>query len=165
MWFRKLIRTNDDYMVMFLRVVLGLVFFAHGAQKVLGWFGGQGFDRSMGMFTQRLGIPAIFAFLAIMAEFLGGIGLIIGLLGRVAAFAIAVNMIVAVLLVHMRNGLFMNWAGNQPGEGFEYHLLALSIALLVVVRGAGAWSLDRVLDARLMGGRTLHINMQPQPSH
>ena len=161
----KIIRTNDDHLLTFLRVVLGFVFFAHGAQKALGWFGGHGFDQTMKSFTQGLGIPTFFAVLAIMAEFLGGIGLIVGLLSRVAAFAIAVNMIVAVALVHGRYGLFMNWAGNQPGEGFEFHLLAISMALFVVVRGAGAWSLDRVLEARFLGGRTLHIHMEPEPSH
>jgi putative oxidoreductase len=161
----KIIRTNDDHLLTLLRVVLGFVFFAHGAQKVLGWFGGAGFDQTMKSFTQGLGIPALFAVLAIMAEFLGGLGLIIGLLSRVAALSIAVDMIVAVLLIHARNGLFMNWSGNQPGEGIEYHLLAISMALFVVVRGAGAWSLDRVLEARLLGGRTLHIHMEPEPSH
>ena len=165
MWFMKLIRTTDDHLVTFLRVALGVVFFAHGAQKALGWFGGPGFDQTMKTFTNGLGIPALFALLAIAAEFLGGIGLIIGLLSRVAAFGVAVNMIVAVLLVHARNGLFMNWTGKQPGEGFEYHILAISMAVFVVARGAGAWSLDRLLEARLLGGRTLHIHMEPEPSH
>ncbi len=161
----KIIRTNDDHMLAFLRVVLGFVFFAHGAQKTLGWFGGAGFDQTMRSFTHGLGIPAIFALVAIMAEFLGGLGLIIGLFSRVAAFSIAVDMIVAILLIHARNGLFMNWSGKQPGEGFEFHLLAIAMALFVVVRGAGAWSLDRALEGRLLGGRTLHIRMQPEPSH
>ena len=111
-----------------------------------------------------MGIPAIFAVLAILAEFLGGIGLFFGLLSRIAALGIAVEMAVAVLLVHARNGFFMNWSGNQAGEGFEYHLLAISIAVLIVARGAGAWSLDRVLDAWLTGGRTVHIHMEPAHS-
>jgi putative oxidoreductase len=161
----KIIRTNDDLMLTLLRVVLGFVFFAHGAQKALSWFGGAGFDQTMKSFTLGLGIPAVFAVLAIMAEFLGGLGLIVGLLSRIAAFAIAVNMIVAVWLVHARNGLFMNWSGKQPGEGFEYHLLALSMALFVVVRGAGAWSLDRVLECGLLGGCSPHIRLEREPSH
>uniref|UniRef100_Q02CQ9 DoxX family protein n=1 Tax=Solibacter usitatus (strain Ellin6076) TaxID=234267 RepID=Q02CQ9_SOLUE len=165
MWFMKIIRTTDDHLITVLRVALGFVFFAHGAQKALGWFGGSGFDHTMKNFTNGLGIPALFALLAIAAEFLGGLGLIVGLLSRVAAFGIAVNMIVAVLLVHARNGLFMNWTGNKPGEGFEYHILALSLALFVVIRGAGAWSLDRLIEARMLGGRTLHIHMEPEPSH
>ena len=164
MWLRKILHTDDDYVLMLSRVVLGIVFFAHGSQKVLGWFGGPGFDQMMKAF-QGMGIPTFFALLAILAEFLGGIGLIVGLLSRIAAFGIAINMIVAVSLVHAQNGLFMNWSGSQRGEGFEYHLLAIVAAVLVLVRGAGAWSLDRVLEAWLTGGRTLHIHMEPEPSH
>ena len=164
MWFRKVIHTTDDHTLMVLRVVLGVIFFAHGAQKALGWFGGAGFDQTVNMFTRGLNIPEFFAVLAIAAEFLGGIGLLFGLLSRIAAFGIAVNMIVAVILVHGRNGLFMNWTGKQPGEGFEFHLLVLATALFVMVRGAGAWSVDRVLETSLTGGRTLHIHMEPEPS-
>jgi len=93
-------------------------------------------------------IPAVFAFLAICAEFLGGIGLIVGALARVAAFGIACNMVVAVLMVHAPNGLFMNWTGQQKGEGFEFHLLALAIAAVLVVRGAGALSVDHALGGQ-----------------
>ena len=164
MLFRKLIQTPDDHALALTRIVLGVVFFAHGAQKALGWFGGGGFTATMSGFTQHMGIPAVFAVLAILAEFLGGIGLIIGLLSRVAAFGIAVNMAVAVAMVHGPNGLFMNWAGNQRGEGIEYHLLVLAIAIAVMARGAGAWSLDRLLEAWLSGGRTYHIHMEPQAS-
>jgi putative oxidoreductase len=141
-----LIHTTNDYALALVRLTLGIVFFAHGAQKALGWFGGYGFSATMGSFTQHMGIPTVFAVLAILAEFLGGIGLIVGLFARVAAFGIAVNMVVAVLKVHAVNGLFMNWAGNQKGEGFEYHLLVIAICVLIMVRGAGALSADRVLD-------------------
>jgi putative oxidoreductase len=164
MWFRKILHTDDDHVLMLSRVVLGVVFLAHGMQKVFGWFGGNGFDQTVKMFGQGMGIPAFFAVLAILAEFLGGIGLVVGLLSRIAAFGIGVNMVVAVLLLHAKNGLFMNWSGTQRGEGFEYHLLALALALLIVVRGGGAWSLDRVLEGWLIGGRTLHIHMEPEPS-
>jgi putative oxidoreductase len=164
MFLRKIIHTPDDVLLALLRVTLGIVFFAHGAQKALGWFGGAGFEPTMKLFTQTMGIPAIFALLAIMAEFLGGFGLLIGLFSRIAAAGIIVNMVIAISLVHAPNGLFMNWSGKQHGEGFEYHLLAISLALLIAVRGAGAWSVDRVLDAWLTGGRTLHVHMEPQPS-
>src|SRR5947209_6215857 len=123
--FRKLIHTSDDRMLALMRVVLGLVFFAHGAQKVLGWFGGSGYSGTMSFFTQSLGLPPFLATLAILAEFLGGIALLVGLLSRIAGVAIAVEMVVAVFLVHLPNGFFMNWFGNQKGEGFEYHLLAI----------------------------------------
>jgi putative oxidoreductase len=164
MWLRKLLQTSDDYVLMLSRVILGIVFVAHGAQKAFGWFGGPGFEPTVRTFSQGLGIPVFFAVLAILAEFLGGLGLLVGLSSRIAAFGIAVNMLVAIFLVHAQNGLFMNWSGNQRGEGFEYHLLALSLTLLIVVRGAGAWSLDRLLEGWLAGGRTLHIHMEPAPS-
>jgi putative oxidoreductase len=144
---RRLLGTVADPALTVVRLTLGVVFFAHGAQKVLGWFGGAGFSATMSAFTTHMGIPAPFAFLAICAEFLGGLGLILGLLTRIAAFGIACNMIVAVLKVHGQNGLFMNWQGHQHGEGFEYHLLALASAILLMMRGAGAWSVDHALSS------------------
>ena len=144
--FRKLLVTSNDWTLTLLRLVMGVVFFAHGAQKTLGWFGGYGFSGTMGFFTKVMHIPAPFAFLAICAEFLGGIGLILGALGRVAAFGIACEMTVAVLMVHAPNGLFMNWTGQQKGEGFEYHLLAIAIAIVLMARGSGALSVDRALQ-------------------
>ena len=137
---KKLIATNDaDKTATLLRLTLGIVMFPHGAQKMLGWFGGNGFSGTMGFFTSQ-GIPAVFALLAILAEFAGSLGLVSGLLTRIAAFGIAMNMLVAILTVHLSNGFFMNWFGNQKGEGFEYHLLALGIAIAVIIRGAGAAS-------------------------
>lgn len=112
---------------------------------MLGWFGGYGFSGTMGFFTHQLGIPAPFAFLAIVAEFFGGMGLILGFLGRIAAFGIACNMLVAVAIVHRHVGFFMNWGGTQKGEGFEYHLLALVIAFALIVFGSGALSVDSLL--------------------
>ena len=105
---RKLIATDSDDAVTFLRLVLGVVFFAHGAQKALGWFGGYGFSGTMGFFTGMMHIPALFAVLAIAAEFLGGLGLVVGLLTRVAAFGIFCNMVVAVAMIHHQFGFFMN---------------------------------------------------------
>ena len=143
---RKLIATDGNAATAILRLVLGVVFFAHGAQKLLGWFGGYGFSGTMGFFTNQMHIPALFAFLAIAAEFFGGLGLILGLLTRVAAFGIGVTMAVAIAAVHGAVGFFMNWNGAQHGEGFEYHLLVLAIAAFLMIRGAGAFSLDRVLS-------------------
>ena len=144
--FRKLISTSDDYAVTAARLILGVVFFAHGAQKMLGWFGGYGFTGTMGFFTQMMHIPAPLAFLAICAEFFGGLGLLVGFLGRVAAFGITMNMLVAILTVHIHNGFFANWTGQQKGEGFEYHLLAIALALVVMIKGSGALSVDRALS-------------------
>ena len=142
---RKLFATDDSTATAILRLVLGIVFFAHGAQKMLGWFGGYGFSGTMGFFTGPMHIPAPLAFLAIAAEFFGGLGLILGFLTRIAALGIAVNMVVAIWKVHGAFGFFMNWAGTQKGEGFEYHLLALAVTTFLMIRGAGAFSIDRAI--------------------
>jgi putative oxidoreductase len=141
---KKLFSTQNDFTLTILRAVLGVVFLAHGSQKVLGWFGGHGFTATMAGF-ERMGIPTVFAFLAIAAEFGGGLGLILGLLSRIAAFGITVEMAVAVALIHRNIGLFMNWTGTQRGEGYEFHLLVLAIGISLVVRGAGALSMDRLI--------------------
>src|SRR5882762_1035636 len=135
-----LFKTNDRFTPLIVRLTLGLVMFPHGAQKALGWFGGYGFSGTMNFFTGQMHIPALFAILAIAAEFAGSIGLITGFFSRVCAFGIAVVMLVATLLVHASNGIFMNWSGNQKGEGFEYRLLAIVLALVVILSGAGKWS-------------------------
>jgi putative oxidoreductase len=145
---RKLIATDNDGAITVLRLVLGIVFFAHGAQKMLGWFGGYGFTGTMGFFTGMMHIPAVFAFLAIAAEFFGGLGLIFGLLTRVAAFGIFCNMLVAVAMVHHQFGFFMNWTGAQKGEGYEYHLVLLATLAVLMIRGAGAASADRLLSSQ-----------------
>jgi putative oxidoreductase len=142
---KRLMGTSDDVTFTILRVFLGVVFFAHGAQKMLGWFGGYGFHGTMGFF-EHMGMPAPVAFLVICTEFFGGLGLIVGLLTRIAALGIGVEMIGAIFMVHLQNGFFMNWAGNQKGEGFEYHLLAIAVAATLLLRGAGAWSADRALS-------------------
>jgi putative oxidoreductase len=142
---KKLMSTGNDVALTILRVVLGVVFFAHGSQKMLGWFGGFGFHGTVGAFTQ-MGMPAALAILIICTEFFGGLGLIFGLLTRIAAFGIAGLMIGAIFMVHLQNGFFMNWMGTQKGEGFEYHLLVLAMAAALLLRGAGAFSLDRVLS-------------------
>ena len=143
-----LIKTNNSFTPVIARLTLGIVMFPHGAQKALGWFGGYGFSGTMNAFTQQMHIPAPLAFLAIAAEFAGSIGLILGCLSRVAAFGIATNMVVAILTVHAANGFFMNWYGTQKGEGFEYHLLAIGLALIVIIYGAGKASLDRMISNR-----------------
>jgi putative oxidoreductase len=147
--FHKLLATSNDWGLTLLRLVMGVVFFMHGAQKMLGWFGGYGFSGTMGFFTNMMHIPAVFGFLAICAEFLGGMGLIVGALTRIAAFGIATNMVVAILMVHSHFGFFMNWTGQQKGEGFEYHLLAIAIAVVLMARGGGALSVDRGVSSRV----------------
>src|SRR5262249_5985449 len=122
----RIIATSNDPAAFVLRVALGVVMLPHGAQKLLGWFGGNGFEGTMGFFTGSLGVPYVIALLAIIAEFFGAIGLITGLLSRVAALGIAAVMAVAAYTVHLPNGFFMNWTGQQQGEGFEFHILAFA---------------------------------------
>jgi putative oxidoreductase len=153
----RLLRTRNDLTRTVVRLILGTVFFAHGAQKMLGWFGGHGFSATMTFFTHHMGIPAFFAFLAIAAEFFGGLGLLVGLLGRVAAFGILCNMIVAIVMVSGRNGFFMNWAGTQQGEGYEYHLLAIALCVTIMVKGSGAFSIDRALTNLLPAKRPAKV--------
>lgn len=143
---KKLLATPNDGVLTLMRLVLGVVFFAHGSQKMLGWFGGYGFSGTMGFFTSALHLPAPIAFLPIAAEFFGSIGLILGLLTRIAAFGIAMDMIVAVSMIHIHFGFFMNWSGTQKGEGFEYHLVTIVLALALMIRGGGAFSADRALS-------------------
>jgi putative oxidoreductase len=145
--FKKLVQTDNDIGIFVIRLMLGIVFFPHGMQKLLGWFGGYGFAGTMGFFTGK-GIPVVFAFLAIMAEGLGSLGLLTGLLTRLAAFGITVNMIVAVYMIHWQNGFFMNWFGNQKGEGFEYHLLVIGMGIALMLKGGGALSIDRALSKK-----------------
>ncbi len=142
---KKLFATNDDAALLILRVLFGIVFFPHGMQKLFGWFGGYGFSGTYGFFTHQMGVPALFAFLAIIAEGLGSIGLITGFLTRLSAFGIGTNMVVAVLMIHHKFGFFMNWDGKQPGEGIEYHLLVIAIALALIIRGGGKWSVDKAI--------------------
>lgn len=141
----SVLRTKDDAAALVARLGAAVVMFPHGAQKVLGWFGGPGLHAAFQMFTTQLHVPPFFAGCAIAAEFLGSIALFLGLFSRLAAAAIGVEMIVAVWLVHWQNGFFMNWLGTQKGEGFEYHLLLLALLGVVLIRGGGRLSLDLLL--------------------
>jgi putative oxidoreductase len=143
---KKLMQTDDDVGMLIVRLALGIVIFPHGAQKLLGWFGGGGIAGTTQFFTSVLGLPVIVVWLVILAEFFGGLGLITGFLGRVAAFGVLCVMLGAIFLVHLPNGFFMNWYGTHKGEGFEYHLLAIGIALAVIVKGSGRFSIDRALS-------------------
>jgi putative oxidoreductase len=142
--FEWLLQTDGGVAGLILGLTLAVVIFPHGAQKVFGWFGGHGFKNTLQFFTGS-GIPTGLALLAIAAEFLGSLGLAVGLLTRVAAFGIACVMLVAIATVHWPHGFFMNWSGTQPGEGFEYHLLALGIAIALMIMGGGVWSVDGAL--------------------
>lgn len=141
--------TDESWSGLILRVTLGLVMFPHGAQKLLGWFGGFGFDGTLGFFTQKMGLPWIIAFLVIIGESFGSLALLAGFLTRFSAASLAVIMLGAVSMVHLPNGFFMNWFGQQQGEGFEYHLLVIGMAAALVLTGGGKWSVDRMIAEKL----------------
>lgn len=146
--FSKLLNTKDDVAPLVMRIMLGVVFFPHGAQKLFGWFGGYGLDGTLNFFTQTMGIPLALAVLVIAAESLGALGLIAGFLTRIAALGVASVMVGAIFMVHLKYGFFMNWAGKQAGEGFEYHLLAIALAIALMITGGGKASVDSFLSRK-----------------
>jgi putative oxidoreductase len=135
------------------RAALGLVMFPHGAQKLFGWFGGYGFDGTMKFFTDTLHVPAPVALLVILGESIGALLLIAGLGTRIAAFGISAIMLGAVLMAHANVGFFMNWYGSQPGEGFEYHILALALSIPILIAGGGRYALDTWVRERIAAPR------------
>lgn len=137
----SLVATGDSIAPLFLRVALGIMMFPHGAQKLLGWFGGYGFTGSMGYFTGSVGTPWVVGLLVILGEFFGSLLLLAGFGTRFAAASLAVIMLGAAWQLR-GNGFFMNWFGNQKGEGVEFFILAVGIATALVVTGAGKWSVD-----------------------
>jgi putative oxidoreductase len=131
-------RSAVDWAILVARVVVGTIFMAHGAQKLFGAFGGPG----LAAVVQMMG-PL--GYLVTIGEFFGGLGLVFGILSRFSAASIIVIMLGAIATVHGKFGFFMNWAGNQAGEGFEYHLLAIGALLPIVIAGPGRFAVGRFL--------------------
>ncbi|HEY3306457.1 MAG TPA: DoxX family protein [Candidatus Binatia bacterium] len=140
-----LFATEPIFSLFLLRIVLGIIFFAHGAQKVLGWYGGHGLKGTVGFMTS-MGLPVPIAYLVCFFEFLGGIGLIVGFLTRLAALAVAVVMVGAIATVHWKEGFFINWELKPgKGHGIEANLAFLAMAVALVIDGGGLWSVDALL--------------------
>jgi putative oxidoreductase len=129
-----------------LRIPLGLIFMAHGSQKLLGLFGGKGLTATFASFERDLGIPAIFTLLAIIAEFGGGFGILTGFPTRLSAAGISAVMLVAIYKIHWAHGFFLNM-GCLPGRGhgIEYCVALLGMALYLMIAGGGRWCLDRLV--------------------
>ncbi len=144
----SLLETDADAVPLIARVALAVTILPHGAQKTLGWFGGYGFDATMQWFTQTMHIPWILAFAAVLAESLGALALLAGMGSRFAAAGIGSVYLVAATTSHLQHGFFMNWSGQQNGEGIEYFLLGLALAVIVLWRGGGVASVDRALTQR-----------------
>jgi putative oxidoreductase len=140
---RMIFGTQNDTAGLIMRLTLGCVMLPHGLQKVFGLFGGAGLQATMNIFTTKMGLPAPVAVLVILAESAGALGLIIGFCTRLCALGIAMVMGGAIFFVHGQHGFFMNWFAQQAGEGFEYHLLAIGLALALIIHGGGKWSFDQ----------------------
>ena len=148
--FKKFFATDKSFSTTILRVMLGVVMFPHGAQKLLGWFGGRGYEATVKGFTSgHMHLPELLAVLIVLTESVGALALVIGFFTRLAALAITVDMACAIILVHMKIGFFMNWSGTAKGEGFEYHLLMIAIGLAVMIKGGGLWSVDGAIAKKL----------------
>ena len=152
---RAFFQTDENINNLIIRVMLGMVMFPHGAQKLLGWFGGYGLEGTLGFFTNQMGVPMVIAVLVILGESLGALGLITGFLTRFCAAGVLMIMSGAVVMSHAANGFFMNWSGKQGGEGFEYHILAIGLCLPLLISGGGRFSAGGFIVKRfslLLGG-------------
>lgn len=146
---KALFQTDESWTGLILRLTLGLVIFPHGAQKLLGWYGGFGFSGTMGFFTETMHLPWLIAFLVIIGESFGSVALLLGFLTRFTAASLAVIMAGAIVTTHIPYGFFMNWFGKQQGEGYEYHLLVIGIGFALLITGAGKWSVDRLIAEKV----------------
>ena len=138
-------QTEDSWGPLALRASLGLVLLAHGLQKLFGWFGGYGFTGTMDYFTNTMGIPWILSLLVVLLESLGALALILGMATRLISISLIFLGSGIMVMVHLQYGFFMNWAGNQPGEGIEYFILWIGMALALTFTGGGRYSVDRLL--------------------
>lgn len=139
-------KTHNDWTGLITRLTLGLILFPHGAQKVFGWFNGPGFTKEMSMLTGMVGLPWIIAFLVIVIEFAGSLSFIAGFASRIWSVATIILFTGIIFSVHLQYGFFMNWFGQQQGEGFEYHLLIIGLSLATLVNGSGKYAADQFLS-------------------
>jgi putative oxidoreductase len=144
----RLTQTQRDFTLTVARWVLALIFFGHGTQKAFGWFGGMGFEKSLTFFQDTMSIPPALTIFVMCTELAAATGMVLGLLTRIAAFGLLSIMVVAPFANHLYPRFFMNWSGTRGGEGYEYHLLALALLLILMVRGGGAVSVDRLIASR-----------------
>jgi putative oxidoreductase len=149
----KIFKTSNDWTGVVTRLTIGLILFPHGAQKMLGWFGGYGFAGTMGFFTDTMHLPWLIGFLVIVIEFIGSLFLIAGFASRIWSALTIILMAGIILSSHINNGFFMNWFGNQKGEGYEYHLLVIGLSIATLINGSGKYSIDKKLYEMIMKAR------------
>lgn len=143
-----LFTTKNEWVGFITRVTVGLIILPHGLQKLFGMFGGYGFDGTMGFFTNTMHLPWIIGFTVIMIESFGALSLILGFASRLWSSLMIALMVGAITTSHLQNGFFMNWFGSQKGEGYEYHLLVIGLALATLVVGSGKYSIDRLITKK-----------------
>lgn len=143
---RLIFDTDDSISQLFTRLALGIVIFPHGAQKAFGWYGGLGLLKTIETFFDKMHFPPLLTLLLIFIEVFGSIGLILGFFTRLSALGIGASMAICAYMNHLQNGFFMNWFGQQKGEGFEFHILVVGMALSLLIKGGGLFSLDRRLS-------------------
>lgn len=146
--FKSILKTDNSISPLFIRLALGAVMFAHGSQKVLGWFGGAGFEKTINIFSTQLHFPFWMTLLLMFTEFFGSLGLMFGFLTRPSALGIGAAMAACAYMNHLKNGFFMNWFGQQKGEGFEFHVLVVGICLALLFKGGGLISIDRLFSKK-----------------
>jgi len=146
--FKQIINTKSEIAPLIIRLTLGCILFAHGAQKMLGWFGGGGFTNTMNFFTGGAHMYYITGLFVILIEFFGALMLIFGALTRIAALGVFGLFVGIMYNFALSNGFFMNWGGDKKGEGFEYDLLVLGMALALLIAGAGSLSIDRKFSSK-----------------
>ena len=147
---KKLLSTDaNNWMALVARLALGITIFPHGAQKLLGWFGGYGYSGTMGFLTGQIHLPWIIALLVILIEFFGSLLLIFGFFTRVAAFATMASFLGVLFAVHINNGFFMNWGMQaSKGEGYEYFILLFGLVIIPLIAGGGKASIDNVITKK-----------------
>ena len=145
--YRFIYKTSNSPAQLIIRLALAVVIFPHGAQKVFGWFGGPGFSKTLQIFS-GMGFPTWSTVLLMITETLGSLFLAFGILTRLCALAIGASITICMSMYHVQYGFFMNWFGKQQGEGIEYHILVIAIALALVISGGGMLSADRHLERR-----------------
>jgi putative oxidoreductase len=154
---KVIFHTNDAISPIFVRLLLAIVLFAHGAQKLLGWYGGFGFDGTMSYFTETVGLPWIIGFIVIIIEFFGPIFLVLGLATRIWSLGILIVM-AGIIVTSFNKYFFMNWSNTQPEEGYEFFLLAIGMSLSLIVSGSGSWSVDKHLGRKNQSQKESHVS-------
>lgn len=151
-------KTQEHLTGFILRLTLAVVLLPHGCQLFLGWFGGPGFQKAMSYFTDVEQLPWIISIMVIFLQFFGALLLLLGFMSRLIAFALTILFLGMVVTSHLEHGFFMNWMGNQNGEGIEFHVLAIGLSMAILFNGSGSYSIDALLTKKASLSPSLHFS-------